>query len=164
MKYLLTAALISTMSLWSFAESLYLHIQKADGNWEVLCLDNVDRLTFQNNQMIASDTEGEEVATFDSADLESLQVNDSADENDVIDYTGVATVNANSEGFIFVDATTVRFNGTDTAGTFEIFDTMGKRVVAIKGYKAGQSVDISAMEHGVYVLKFGNNSKKIAVK
>lgn len=161
-KYLLPILCFALSALCGVAESLYLHIQKSDGTWEVLSLDKVDRLTFDNGKMVASDATGNEVANFDAADLTTLQVNETEDE--VNDYTSLGSVARDTNGFSFDAATaTVVFNG-EQKGAFEIYDASGKRLVNITDYRSGQTVKIAALEAGVYILKLGDNTKKIAVK
>lgn len=144
------------------AEGLYLHVMTNDGNWTVLNLDRVDRLYFDNSNMTAKDKTDNTVARYSRASLATMQVND--DSNAPTDYSSGIEDAAVASGKIIYDAINERitYNGVDAA--MEIYDLNGQRLVNIPDYRAGQSVYINALSKGVYVVKIGGSTLKIAVK
>lgn len=162
LKHLIVGISASLVSLGGFAESHYLHIQTANGNWEVLSLDRVDRLTFDGGQMIAGDSRGKEVARFDAANLSVLQINESSTE--VNEYDGIEESKPAETGFTYdSESHAIRFDG-NAKGELCICGADGRLAVSIPGYESGQSVDVSALAVGAYVITLGTNSSKIVVK
>lgn len=143
------------------AESLYLHIQTANGNWQVLDLEKVDRLTFTGGNMVVSDADNNTVATYPTTNLATMQVNDSQTEITEFPSAGVeeATVGADETAFTIVGRTISVLS--DGALTITALD--GRTVVAIPAVKAGQSVDLTVLPAGTYVITLGAHSQKAAI-
>ena len=73
LKKILIALAFVGMAIPGFAqaEGNYLHVKTADG-WKVLNLDKVDRLTFKDGNMTASDKDNNVVETVPMASLETI--------------------------------------------------------------------------------------------
>ena len=140
------------------AEDLYLHMQTADGTWHVYNLENVDKLTFTADKINALSSTGATVAAIDRTDLVGMSVDEAATSQpagitDVVEDRTDVTVNGNL----------VTVNG-DQAVSVEIFDLTGRLIDAIEAVEPGQSVDLSQLDHQVYIVKAGKSTLKITVK
>lgn len=141
----------------TFAEegSNYLHIRTNSG-WQVLSLDQVDRLTFKNNVMTATDANNNVVASFPQDQLEAMRVNESAGVNDV-------TADTNADATFTFDAA----DATATMladGDFEVYSLNGSLLVRIPEVKKGETINLSAVESGIVIVKSGNYSAKVTIK
>lgn len=163
LKHLAVAALL-TAATAANAESLYLHIQTANGNWQVLDLEKVDRLTFTNGNMVATNTDNQTVATFAATDLATMQVNDDPETINEYPVAGIdAPESTGAEAtFTFDPATRTIAVLVDGALTITAID--GRTAVAIPAVKAGQSVDVAAMAPGTYVINLGAQSLKAVIR
>jgi hypothetical protein len=144
------------------AESLYLHIQTNDGDWHVYDIAQVDRLTFADGNMTATDANSQPIATFTAGNLTRMQVNDSR--TDITEYpvpAGIATVTT--------DATaTFAINGHNILaladGAFTITTIDGRSAVAIPTVLEGQSIDVSALASGTYIITLGTYTQKVIIR
>lgn len=145
------------------AESLYLHIQTANGDWQVLDLEKVDRLTFSDGNMIVADANNQTVATFPTSNVATMQVNDSQTDITEFPSAGVETAVADDDA-----ETTFTVNGRSIAvladGALTITAIDGRTAVAIPAVKAGQNIDISAIAAGTYVINLGAHTQKVAIR
>lgn len=145
------AVMVSAASATA-AETNYLHVITPTG-WEIISLDEADALLFDGNQMKVVDAAGSTVKSFDRAELKTLMVNQS---------TGVNTVGATDTKASFQLA-----GNTLTAlcdGDFSIFSLSGEKLVEIPAVKEGQTVELSGVAAGIYVVRLGAFSAKVSVK
>lgn len=149
-KFLLVAGVMTATA----QSDTYLHIRTADG-WEVLNLDTVDRLTFKDGTMTATDAKQNTVATFKQDTLAEMYFSEDAAVEEITTPDSKAT-------FRFDTA-----NGTVTIlsdGAFGIYNAAGLRLAEIPDAKAGEKVSLKGFPAGVIVLKSGNYSLKVMVK
>lgn len=93
-KLLLLSSIVA-MAIPCFAGN-YLHFKTSDG-WQVLDIDEVERLAFQGGQMIATDANGSTVAAIDQQSLERMYVDETS---------GVETITtAGNAAFRYIHAT-----------------------------------------------------------
>ena len=135
-------------------EGNYLHIRTATG-WDVLSLNQVDRLTFTNGVMTATDKNNATVATFPQASLETMYVDETAGVGSpVVDEQTSAT-------FTFAASTRTATMLAD--GEFTVYNAAGVRLVAIQALK-GETITLTGLEAGVAILKCGDYSLKTVIK
>lgn len=138
----------------AYAEDNWLHIRTNSG-WQVLSLDQVDRLTFKSGQMTATDASGAVVATIPQSSIQTISVKET---------TGIATVAEDNV------AATFKLSGngsivTATAdGDFEIYNAAGVLMESIAGVKTGETIDLSKLPSGVLIVKLGAYSQKVVLK
>ena len=132
----------------------YLHIKTSTG-WEVLDLDKVDRLTFNNGKMTAQDEKGATVGTYNQSSLEQIYVNDLAGvESVVADEKSKATFKFDAEG---------RSAVMIADGSFEVYALDGSLLVSIPA-KAGEHIALEAMSGtGIVIVKSGKYAIKAAL-
>lgn len=152
-KMLMFAACVAAVATAS-ADGNYLHLKTASG-WEVLDLEQVDRLTFANGVMTASDANKNTIKTFDQASLEQMYFDDTA---------GVMTVSAEESEPSFQVSDNGRLVKMIQAGEFEVYSVAGESLVGIPGVKVGETINLSALPAGVAILKSGNYAKKVVLK
>lgn len=154
----LTAGLMLCMSASAWAEELYLHVQSADGNWTVLDLNQVNRLTFSGGQMKATDSKGTVVAQFPAASLTTMKVNDES-------QAGLDLVETPSGAAKCFDMSQDgRMLTAKIDGTLRVFTSTGQLAVEIPQVKAGQSVNLYSLPAGAYVINYANVARKALLK
>ena len=153
-KLLISGALL-LCSMAASAEDFYLHVQTADGNWQIINIEKIDRLTFTDGKMSAIAPGGDVLLSVPRSELKTIN----ADET----QSGIDEVAVTAKGaFTFTDGCMIRVSEGPAA--VEVTDLQGRTLVAIPAVQAGQSVDLSPLPEGVYVVKVGKESSKIAVK
>ena len=152
-RLVLIAALLMTTGLAGMAASNYLHIA-TDKGWEVIDLDQADRITFSGGTMTVTDASGNAIASYPQASLDRMYV----DRNTGVDaIAGEAT----EAGFkVSGNGRMVELMGT---GTFEVFGLDGTLLVAIPGAMEGKTVTLSGLKQGIYVYRLGGYSVKCSV-
>lgn len=160
----LAAALVMISATTANAGDLYLHIQTADGNWQVLDLAKVDRLTFTGGNMVASDTDNNTVATFPASDLATMQVNDNATDITEFPSAGIETAASDTQAPTFTYNAATHSITAENDGTLTITAIDGRTVVTIPSVKTGQSVDVTAIAAGTYVITLGEYSLKTIIR
>ena len=130
----------------------YLHFKTSDG-WQVLDIDEVERLAFEGGQMIATDANGSTVAAIDRQALERMYVDETS---------GVETITtAGNAAFRYIHATKSAEMLTD--GLFELYSTDGQKLVGIQA-KAGEKIDLSNINPGTVVMKSGKTTIKAILR
>lgn len=157
-KLLIAAGLALCMNTVAQADEMYLHIQTADGNWTVLDLSQVNRLTFSGGQMTATDAQGTQVAQYLAANLDVMTVNDNNTPS------GINKVAAEAKTASFALSNGGRLLTANTDGTLRVFASTGALVVEIPAVTAGQTVNLHALPAGAYVINFANVSRKALLK
>jgi hypothetical protein len=152
-KFLLPLALLAATMTVS-AEN-YLHI-RTDAGWEVIDLDKVDRITFTNGNMVATDASQNVLSTIAQSTLQTMYVDDTA---------GIDKVSAdNTAATLTFDAAT-KVVTLLADGSFEIYNAAGALLVAIPQVKQGETVNLSGISAATpVILKNGNYSLKAIVK
>ena len=155
LKFIFLSFLSVVTLIPAFASDNYLHIQTSTG-WQVLNIDNVDKLTFKGGNMTATDSQDKTVLSVPQQDLVSLNVNESA---------GVEAIVANSaaEATFLYDSTS-RKAILSQDGNFEIYNAAGALLVSIPAVHRGQEIDLSAITPGIVILKSGNYTLKTVLK
>lgn len=159
-KLLLFALAIAGASMPIMAhetEGNYMHVLTSTG-WKVLDLDQVDRLTFKNGTMVASDKKQNAIETISQKDLMSMTYSET-----MAELSGVEMLSSDE------DASFSFFNGSKTIvmkadGNFTVYSESGATLVEIPAAKAGQTIDLSAIRPGIVILKSGNQSLKAIIK
>jgi hypothetical protein len=144
----------ASLPLIAQEEGNYLHVQTTTG-WKVLDLDSVDRLSFNNGVMTASDKNLNTVETIPQDQLISMNYSETA---------GVVGVVAEEEAdtFTFDRATKTAIMNCD--GRFEVYTEAGIRLVEIPAARKGETIDLSDIRKGIVILKSGNKSVKEIIK
>ena len=149
-KLLLLSSIVA-MAIPCFAGN-YLHFKTSDG-WQVLDIDEVERLAFEGGQMIATDANGSTVAAIDRQALERMYVDETS---------GVETITtAGNAAFRYIHATKSAEMLTD--GLFELYSTDGQKLVGIQA-KAGEKIDLSNINPGTVVMKSGKTTIKAILR
>lgn len=154
LKHLLVGVALLGGSLPAIADGNFLHIQTASG-WDVLDLETVDRLTFKNGTMTATDTNEKVVASYSQSDLNRMFVSETA---------GVEAVCAEE-----VDAT-FSFDASSknlrilADGELALYNLNGNVLDIIPEVKTGELINISALPAGVIIVKSGEYAAKIVLK
>jgi hypothetical protein len=152
-KALLTLALLAS-AVAANAEN-YLHVH-TDSGWEVINLDLVDRLTFTNGNMVATDAAQNVIATIPQSSLQNMYVNESAGiSKPTVDSSATATFTFNA---------TSKMATLLADGAFDVYNEAGKRILAIPHAQRGETVNLSALSAGTIIIKSGNYSLKTIVK
>lgn len=156
LKHLLFALTFAgtALPLMAQEEGNYLHLQTATG-WEVIDLDQVDRLTFSNGTMTASDKDQTTVASFRQDQLISMNYSETSGIESVTDD------NMESTFYFDSDAKAVIMKAD---GIFEVFSEAGVKLVEIPSAKNGETINLSAIRKGIVILKSGSHSLKAIIK
>lgn len=157
-KKMLFAAGALALCCSSAAAADYMHI-RTEAGWEVINLDKVERLDFKGGNVAVLDADNQTVASFKQKDLTLIYVDDSTVNNENASVEGVA---ADTAAFAF-DALSKSVS-VKADGSLEVYRTDGSLIVSIPEVKAGQSVDLSAVEPGIVIIKSGNNSIKALLR
>ncbi len=157
MRFLLSCV-AAICCLVSWAADDYLHIRTSDG-WKVLDISQVDRLTFSNGTMVATDKENKTLLTVPTTDLKAMVV-----DNDVNPTpTGIEEVTAKEVKASFTyDASTKSVTMLEDA-PFEVYAITGLTLCVIPNAKAGEVIDLKDIHPGVIILKSGQYSLKVVV-
>ena len=137
------------------AATLYMHVLSG-GQWQVFSLDQVDRLTFTGGNMNALSASGATVASFPQSSLTSMNI------DEISSPSGVESVETQGAK-LAIDGCLITYTGQQAAAV-EIFDMEGRTIDTIEAVESGQSVDLSALASGVYLVKAGVSTVKVAVK
>lgn len=144
--------LFLAIGLTGWADSLYLHIQEDNGNWTVLNLNQVEKLTFKNSGMQVLDSNDGVVKSYSSASLKTMLVNESED------MSGIDGVYNGATADFSLNRGVVEFK---VAGNISVFDLSGRLCVDINSVEAGCNVDLRSLEKGVYVVVINGQTFKI---
>ena len=145
-------ALLSA-SLTMCAEALYLHIMKADGQWELFDLSSVNKLTFKNGGMQLLGAGDAVVKEFSSAELEKMKVDET---------TGVSAPEAKiSSPIVTVNGNVLQVNAD---GQLRVFDVQGRLCAEIPQVKIGNTVNMRNLPKGMYIVEIGSKTTKIVLK
>lgn len=151
-KFLLTLCL--GVAALGASAATYLHLQTSTG-WQVIDLEQVDRLTFSGGVMTAQNAQGATVGTYPQSSLEQIIVNDTAG----LDKIAAADEEASFE---FKAATMSVKMLAD--GAFEVYGLDGKQLVSIPA-KAGEEIAVGALRStGTVIMKSGNYAIKATVR
>ncbi len=141
-------------SLYAAAESDYLHIHTQSG-WEILSLDQVDRLTFSNGVMTASDKDANTLGTYRQADLQEMYIDETS---------GVESVMADAaEATLEFDAAS-RSLRVLADGQVDIYSVAGELLASVPEAKKGESIMLGSIRQGIVICKSGNHSIKAILK
>lgn len=160
LKHLLISSLCVSASLAAYADGEWLHL-KTDKGWQVISLDDVDRLSFKGDAMTASDADGKEIATFPRTTLEQMYVNDTENPKESSGITIVESDNTANAISYDPNAKNVIMNED---GAFFIYNIDGALLLSIPEAKKGEVIDLSSMKAGVVILKSNNSSIKAILK
>lgn len=143
---------LAVMTMPAFATPLYFHIKTSDGNYKAYDLEKIDRLTFANGNMTI-EKDGTPLETIKRTELAHIEVSDSE--------SAVSTLAAEHSDWYKMQGKTVVL----TAGAgFQAYNLGGIMLLDIPEAKAGQSVDLSELPAGIYVISNGNESAKIELR
>lgn len=152
--YSLAFALLAIV-VGASAQSHYLHVATESG-WEVIDLDKADRLTFKNGTMTVTDARQNVIATFPQAQLDMMYVNDE---------TGVETICSDAAAepsfTIAGDGHTINIL---SGGVFEVYALDGEKIIEINGVKADQTVNLSPLSKGIYIIRLNDYAVKYSIR
>lgn len=148
----LLVAAVAAAAMPAMAGPLYFHVRSTDGNIKIYDLEKIDRLTFSGDDMTLQ-KDGAAVETFKTSDLKSMEVNESESKVNAI-------VSEAKTWFAFAGKTITAGRDCDVT----VADLSGVILVEIGGVKAGQSIDLSALPSGTYIITDGSNPAKIELK
>lgn len=137
-------------------ESHYLHIRTNDG-WTAIDLNRIDRLTFKDGNMIATDNEQKTIGNFPQSTLTSMFI----DEKEELDLSGVENIGVSEEGdktFHYDTATSMA--RMVVSGEFIVYNLKGETLLRIPEAKAQEVIDLSAITDHVLIIKSGSYSLK----
>lgn len=138
-----------------YAEN-YLHIKTSQG-WEVLDLDKVNKLYFNNGVMTATDANDQAMVSYQQSDLQKMYVDNT---------TGIESIyESKTEGdpsFRYDSANSIVY--MQTTGTLEIYNLGGELLVKIPEVLSGETVDLNGIAPGVIIIKSGNHTAKAIKK
>lgn len=140
-----------TAGVASADEGQYLHI-RTSGGWQVLNLEQVDRLTFTGGQMVAADANNNTLGSFEQSSLNEMYFDETA---------GVESTLAKAEGAAFSFANGVVTMKED--GRIEIFALDGVLLTAINA-KKGETIDLKAISSKYVILKSGKVAQKVSLR
>lgn len=153
-KMLVAVALLSASLTMCCAEALYLHILKADGQWELFDLSSVNKLTFKNGGMQLLCADDAVVKEFSSAELEKMKVNE--------ETSGVSAADAKiSSPIVTVNGNVLQVNAD---GQLRVFDVQGRLCAEIPQVKIGNTVNMRNLPKGLYIVEIGSKTTKIVLK
>ena len=151
---LVAVALLSASLTMCCVEALYLHILKADGQWELFDLSSVNKLTFKNGGMQLLGAGDAVVKEFSSAELEKMKVNE--------ETSGVSSADAKiSSPIVTVNGNVLQVNAD---GQLRVFDVQGRLCAEIPQVKIGNTVNMRNLPKGLYIVEIGSKTTKIVLK
>jgi len=149
MKRTFFVAIATLMSLTALADDYTLYIT-TPAAVSTFAYDDLHRITFADGNVVVATHSGD-VSTFPIADISRMSFEAPA--------TGIQTARQNS-GIAF-DGQNLSLDGT--AGRVEVFTPSG--AVALRANAAdGQSINLSQLPRGIYVVKAGGKATKIIKK
>lgn len=148
---LMAAALVA---LGAHADDKVHVVTKSADN--AFAISEVQRIDFAGDALNVVSTNGEST-TYAFDDVVKITFDESS--------TAIQTVAAPGQGRLTFtvanDGTTLTVNGWDSSAQTSLqLYSVGGANVASQAHWSGQSVDISSLPHGVYVLKVGNRTAK----
>lgn len=127
-------------------------VSKTDGTTASLDLEKIHKISFSEGNMVATSIEGTNLSTYTLSAISMLQFTNSTDVDAVeimdgrISYSAVA-------GVAYVSG---------SAGqTFSVFNLSGSTLLTQPIESDSESVDLSALQSGVYLLRLGSKTIKI---
>ena len=153
-KQMLLSVVCLLVAVSAYTEDNWLHIRTASG-WQVLSLDQVDRLTFTGGQMTATDASGAVVATIPQNTIETISVKETTGISTVADASAKASFKLSGDGAVITAL---------ADGDFEIYNAAGMLMESISGVKAGETIDLGKLPAGVLIVKLGAYSQKVVLK
>jgi len=153
-KKIFVAALLAFAGISANADALYLHIQETNGNWTVINLDEVDKLTFKNNGMQVVGENDNVVKSYSSSALSTIAVNEQQTSAITSIDSDDKTAALELEGKVVKVA---------EDGKLIVCDIAGRICVEIPSVEAGQTVDLSSLVKGVYVVTLNGSSLKVSL-
>lgn len=149
--------MLAVTALMADAESLYLHIQDTDNNWNVISLDQAASLTFNNGGMQVLDAAGAKLKEYDTKKLVGMAVNEyPTTESSIRDITS----DVPQAQFELKDRSLRILQDTRVT----IYNPQGKCMVDIPAVKSGQTVNLAALSPDVYIVTLNGKSHKILLR
>lgn len=136
------------------AQEMYLHIQTSDG-WQVLNIDQVDRLTFTGDTMRATDSAGNLVTEIPQISLQTMKVDESSGVEVITDEQTRDNFELSADGRTAV---------ANASGTLSVYATDGTRLVCIPEVKVAQKVHLEALPAGTYIITLDGQSTKAILR
>lgn len=149
------AALLLLVGGTSFADDYaYLSIVETDGQSEV-SISNIKNITFDDTNMIINLTDGNQQKLALSG-LTKMFFSDTS--------TGIQSVAANGKQNSFVLKDGVLHVTGAQGANISVFDVNGKAVRNVTASKAETEINLSGLTKGVYIVRVGNQTKKVLNK
>lgn len=138
----------------AFGEGYSIKIEYLDGSQQEFYSSLIQKITFDNNTLT--------VVGNDATELSSRAI----DEVRKIDFTSQSASGIESEttgakaARIFVYNNEIHITGTTSGENVFIFDTNGRLHLIVKTTPDENIIGVSALQNGVYILKYGNQIVK----
>ena len=131
----------------------YLTIDQTSGETS-FAVSNINKITFNENNMVLHLTDGKQ-ATLPLSQLSKLFFSDK-------DATGIASIGI-EQSSISIQEGVLRVKA-DRGATVAIYDAGGRAVRMVQAGDKETEVNLSGMVKGVYIVKVGNQTKKVMNK
>jgi len=127
-------------------------VSKADGTTENLSLESLHKISFKEGKLVATSNEGTSLSTYTLTAISMLQFTNSTDVQAVEIMDGRISYSAAS-GMAYVSG---------SAGqTLTVYNLSGLAVLEQSIAGDSESVDLSSLQKGVYLLRLGAKTIKI---
>lgn len=127
-------------------------VSKTDGTTASLDLEKIHKISFSEGNMVATSIEGTNLSTYTLSAISMLQFTNSTDVDAVEIMDGRISYSA---------AAGVAYVSGSAGQTFSVFNLSGSTLLTQPIESDSESVDLSALQSGVYLLRLGSKTIKI---
>lgn len=150
MKKLLLATIAVLAAAPVFGQDLI--VSKTDGSQESIDLENLHKISFREGKMLATSNGGASMSTYTLSTISMMQFTNSTDVDAVEIMDGRISYSA-AAGVAYV---------TGSAGqVLSVYNLSGSAVLNQPIGSDSESVDLTGLQKGVYLLKLGSKTIKI---
>lgn len=147
-------AMLLTISATAMADDYaYLNVTQTDGGENSFTVSKISKITFSSTNMIVTLTDG----TTSELPLASLNKMFFTDES-----TGIASLTTNGSQISLSDGT-LHVNAPK-GSVVSLYNMEGKMLRTVTAQGEDTQISVSGLTKGVYIIKVGNQSKKIMNK
>ncbi len=150
MRKLLLATIAVLAAAPVFGQDLI--VSKTDGTTENLSLESLHKISFSEGKMVATSDKGASMSTYTLSAISMMQFTNSTDV-DAVEIMDGRISYSTSSGMAYVSG---------SAGqTLVVYNLSGTAVLEQAVTADSESVDLSGLQKGVYLLKLGAKTIKI---
>jgi hypothetical protein len=151
------------VSLWSLTAAAqsndYLWVNKTDGSAQSFALDNLQKITFTDDDIVVTPLDAA-AQTFAFAAVQTLTFEDSPTEIQLPSATSQTSLI-----YFHSQSKEVVIESTKTIGNVAIYDLVGRTVGALRATPLQTAtINVSHLPAGVYIVKTADNVKKLTIK